>query len=307
MQICTTQPRTTARIFASLVGCVAAGSLFVPGAQAATAATTAKKPTQTDTKTAAKPAAAKTGSAFCKQVTASQAVIGKAGGTPKSKLTAIGAEWTKIASSAPADIKADVLIVRTAYSAAAKAGVDTEAKAPAVATAGQKIGAYFAKNCGGGGIVASGEGPGGDGPGGPDNPERLAYRACLTKNGLTLPTPGQRNENEGGSAGGNSGAGANAAGGPRGGGFGLDPADPAVAKAMKACESLRPAGGFGGGGPGGRGGGLRTPEMQACLTKKGVKITLPTPGAAGGAGNRPAFDAKTQEAIEACRKELGNN
>jgi hypothetical protein len=155
---------------------------------------------------------------------------------------------------------------------------------------------------------------------------------------VTLPAPGQRDGNGGGAAGSKPGVnppikpapgakpalgatpavgaakadtGANSSantGARRGGGFGLDPADPAVAKAMKACESLRPAGGFGGGGPGGRGG-FGNPAMQACLTKKGVNLAPPAPGSGGAAGaadgNRPAFDAKTQAAFEACRKEVG--
>jgi hypothetical protein len=314
--------------------------------------------------------------AFCRQVTASQGSIAKAAGTSTARLSAIGAEWTKIAATAPVDIKADVLVVRTAYMEAAKAGADTAAKAPAVATAGAKISSYFAQNCGGGGIVgASGQGgdgdggPGRDGPGG-DSPERLAYRECLTKNGVTLPAPGQRptggpaNGAAGNGAGGKGGAavptaGAKAAsaakpgvgtagnpggpgnGGPRGG-FGLDPTDPAVAKAMKACESLRPAGGFGGGR-----GGFGNPAMQACLAKKGVTLAPPgdraagnapgnaaggkanggnaaaakpaagnaaakpaaSAGGAGGAsaGGRPTFDAKTQAAFDACQKEVGAN
>jgi hypothetical protein len=335
--------------------------------------------------------------AFCRQVTASQGSIAKAAGTPTVKLTAIGAEWTKIAATAPADIKADVMVVRTAYLAAAKAGVDTPAKAPTVATAGAKISSYFAQNCGGGGIAGAG-GQGGDqgpdGQGGPgrggfggNSPERVAYRDCLSKNGVTLPAPGQRpNDGPGNVAGGTgpgngvgakpasatgvgtkggaaagspavgakpvggakpaaSGAGnpagnpASNPGGPgngggrRGGGFGLDPSDPAVAKAMKACESLLPAGGFGGGR-----GGFGNPAMQACLTKKGITLTppggraggnaggvgvgakpaagnaagKPTSGAAGdasggAAGGRPPLDAKTQAALDACQKEVGTN
>ena len=114
------------------------------------------------------------------------------------KLTAIGAEWTKIAATVPADIKSDVLIVRTAYTESAKAGIDAAAKAPAVATAGAKISSYFAQNCGGGGIAGAGvqDGVGEGGPGrggfGNDSPERTAYRECLTKNGLNLPAPAVR-------------------------------------------------------------------------------------------------------------------
>jgi hypothetical protein len=312
---------------AAMTGIMMIGSAiaFASAAQAA-AATKPTKPS------------ANAANAFCRQVTASQAAIAKAGGTPKTKLAAIGAEWTKIAVSAPADIKTDVLTVRAAYTAATQAGVDTAAKAPAVATAGQKISSYFAQNCGGGGIAGAGQGEGvPGGPGGDNSPERAAYRDCLAKNGLTLPVPGQRAGNGGPSIGNGAGkgsapankqvAGASAGvtgsdkanpngsvngAGRRGGGFGIDPADPAAAKAMKACESLRPAGGFGGGGPGGRGG-FGNPAMQACLTKKGVKITPPAPaggtsGAGGAAnGNRPAFDAKTQAAFEACQKEIGSN
>jgi hypothetical protein len=351
----------TKSILSGIVGMVALGSVSGPVAQAATAV---------------KPGNA--AAAFCRQVTASQGLIAKATGTPAVKLTSIGAEWTKIAATAPADIKADVLVVRTAYAEAAKAGVDTLAKAPAVATAGAKISSYFAQNCGGGGIAGAAgqggngeDGPGRGGPGG-NSPERVAYRECLTKNGVTLPAPGQRptggpaNGAAGNGAGGKGGAGvatpaagakaASAAkpaagaagnqngpgnGGPRGG-FGLDPNDPVVAKAMKACESLRPAGGFGGGR-----GGFGNPAMQACLAKKGVTLTPPgdrsggnsaggnTAGANGAAakpaanpaagnaaakpaagvggtsggpaGGRPTLDAKTQAAFDACQKEVGVN
>jgi hypothetical protein len=341
--------RETLRRNATLIAAVGVATLgsavslaAVTGAQAASVS---PKPT------------ANASAAFCRQIKASQAVIAKAAGTPAVKLGSIGAEWTKIAATAPADVKADVLIVRTAYAEAAKAGVDTAAKTPAVATAGAKISSYFAQNCGGGGIGDAAGGGGDDGPGrggpggdGPDSAERSAYRECLTKNGLSLPAQGQGGPS--GPAGGLAGAanggskdpaakpaaakgaasvpakpavGANPAsgaakgpqdGGQRRGGFGLDPSDPAVAKAMKACESLRPAGGFGGGR-----GGFANPALQACLTKKGVTLAPPTgaggsggAGAAGGAnapggagGARPTLDAKTQAAFAACQKELGTN
>jgi hypothetical protein len=320
--------------------------------------------------TATKPANAT--AAFCRQVKASQGSIAKASGTPTVRLTAIGAEWTKIAATAPADIKADVMVVRTAYVASAKSGIDTPAKAPAVATAGAKISSYFAQNCGTGGIVGAGGAQGDDGEGGPgrggpggNSPERIAYRDCLAKNGVTLPAPGQRPNDAPANGAGAAGtkaasgalgaaakpvAGAKPAGaavgagdagngaGRRGGGFGLDPNDPAVAKAMKACESLRPTGGFGGGGRGGFG----NPAIQACLTKKGITLTPPAgraggngaggngaggnaavakpaagnaaakpaggaAGAATGGAGRPTLDAKTQAALDACQKEVGAN
>ncbi len=312
MQTPTNRSKLAPKTFvATFVGVLAIGSAFSSVSHAATTAKSAKS---------AKPSA-NAGAAFCRQVTASQAVIAKATGTPKAKLTAIGAEWTKIAATAPADIKTDVLAVRTAYTAAAKAGVDTAAKTPAVASSGQKISSYFAQNCGGGGLGGSGGRDGGPGEGGGNSPERAAYRDCLTKNGVTLPAAGQRGGNGGGNGADNAGAptaarpagaGAGAVGnggGRRGGGagFGLDSADPEVAKALKACESLLPAGGFGGfGGGGGGRGGLRNPAIQACLTKKGVKIPTPAAGAPGG-GNRAPLDAKTQAAVDACQKELGTN
>lgn len=282
-------------LFSLVAGAVTLGSLSGSDARAATAV----KPTRS------------AGAAFCRQVKASQTSIAEAAGTPIVKLTAIGAEWTKIAATAPPDIKADVLVVRGAYVEAAKAGVDTAAKAPAVASAGAKISSYFAQTCGGGIAGAAGQG-GPDGEGGPgrggNSPERIAYRECLTKNGVTLPAPGQGGPNGGPPNGAPAGvagtkgtgvkpASANGAAGTRGsaakppvgakpvsggpvgvgaanggggrGGFGLDPSDPAVAKAMKACESLRPAGGFGG-----DRGGFGNPAIRACLTKKGVTIDL---------------------------------
>jgi hypothetical protein len=311
----------TKSILSGIVGMVALGSVSGPGAQAATAV---------------KPGNAAV--AFCRQVTASQGSIAKATGTPAVKLSSIGAEWTKIAATAPADIKADVLVVRTAYVEAAKAGVDTPAKAPAVATAGAKISSYFAQNCGGGGIAGAAgqggdgeDGPGRGGPGG-NSLERVAYRECLTKNGVTLPAPGQRPNGgpanggpstgaAGNGTGGKAGAGvattaagakaASAAkpaagaagnqdgpgnGGPRGG-FGLDPNDPAVAKAMKACESLRPAGGFGGGR-----GGFGNPAMQACLAKKGVTLAPPGDRAGGNAAGGNTVGGNTAGANGAAAK-----
>jgi hypothetical protein len=332
----------TKTVLAAVVGIVTLGTVSGSVAQGASAS---------------KPGNA--AAAFCRQVTASQGSIAKAAGTATARLTAIGAEWTKIAATAPADIKADVLVVRTAYMESAKAGIDTAAKAPSVASAGAKISSYFAQRCGGGGIVgAAGQGgdgdggPGRDGPGG-NSPERIAYRECLTKNGVALPAPGQRPNSgpanggpangaavngagaKGGAAVPTPAAGAKAAsvakpavgaagnpggpgnGGPRGG-FGLDPNDPVVAKALKACESLRPAGGLGGGR-----GGFGDPAMQACLAKKGVTLAppgdrvggnaaaKPAAGASGAgrasAGGRPTFDAKTQAAFEACQKEVGAN
>ncbi len=305
---------TLVKTVVATLGVLSIGSLLGSGAHAATTS----KPT------------AKVGEAFCRQVTASQTAIAKAVGTPKAKLTAIGAEWTKIAATAPGDVKANVLVVRTAYVEAAKAGVDTATKAPAVSAAGQQIAAYFTQNCGGAGLAGAGGqgGRDGGGPGGPDNPERTAYRECLAKNGATLPAPGQRGGNAGPAnapvakaaagakpaatvkpaAGAAAGGGTPGNGGGRRGGFGLDPNDPVAAKAMKACESLLPAGGFGGGRGGG---GFGNPAMQACLTKKGVTIARPAGGGAGGAGGgggaRPVLDAKTQAALDACQKEVGTN
>lgn len=291
----------TKTVLGAVVGIVTLGTVSGPVAQGASVS---------------KPGNA--AAAFCRQVTASQGSIAKATGTATVRLTAIGAEWTKIAASAPADIKADVLVVRTAYMESAKTGMDTAAKAPAVATAGAKISSYFAQNCGGGGIVgAQGQGRGGDGDigSGGNSPERLAYRECLTKNGVTLPAPGQR-PNGGPANGGPAkvtgakgsapvpapASGAKAAspaqpvvgaasnpgpgnGEPRGG-FGLDPNDPVVAKGLKACESLRPTGGFGGGR-----GGFGSPAMQACLAKKGVTVAPPGGRAGGNAAGGNAAGA----------------
>ena len=47
------------------------------------------------------------------------------------------------------------------------------------------------------------------------------------------------------------------------------------------------------------------PQLTACLKKKGVTLPTTPAGQQGQGANRPQFDAKTQAAIDACRKELG--
>ena len=227
--------------------------------------------------------------AFCRQVTDSQAVIASATGDAIAKLDLTAKEWVKIEAQAPTEIKPKVAIVRIAFQAAAKAKSNTAVKVQAVTEAGKAITTFVSAGCG--------SGPGGNG--GPNSAAFTAYRDCLIKNGLTLPTPG------GGPAPAASGATSTVArsttnpgqtrtaGQGRRGGIGqLDASDPKVVAAMKACQSKLPAAGLGGGGFGGGGQGLRD-----CLAKK--KITF-APGQ-GGTNGQP--DAKTQKAIDECRAE----
>ena len=188
----------------------------------------------------------------------------------------------KIEATAPTAIKPSVTLVRTAYQSAAKAGTSDAVKAAAVTAAGTKITTFVSTSCRAGG------GSGGFGGGA----EMTAYRDCLTKQGVTLGTPGA----------------------------GSRPAaeDAKMQAAMKACADKLPQGGAGGFG-GGRGGNFQA--IRECLTKKGV--TLPAgaggrgPGNGGtanatgnnggnGGGNGGAgvqLDAKTQKAMQECQAE----
>ncbi len=218
--------------------------------------------------------------AFCSQVTDSQAVIAAAKGDAIAKLDLTAKEWVKIEAQAPTEIKPKVVIVRTGFQAAAKAKNNAAVKAQAVTDAGKAITTFVTTNCS-------------RGPGGFDTSALTAYRDCLAKNGVTLPAP---------AAGGQppaAGAGQAQPGGQgRRGGLGqLDPSDPKVAAAMKACQSKLPAGGLGGGGGAGGAGFGGGQALRDCLAKK--KITF-TPGQ-GGTNGQP--DAKTQKAIEDCRAE----
>lgn len=263
--------------------------------------------------------------AFCNQVKTSQTAIASATGA--TKLSAIAAQWTKIESAAPATIKGSVDVIRTAYEAAAKAGNDSAVKTTDVTAAGKAVTTFYTQRCGNYTRPVDNGGPDGDNnDGGPrrgfDNTAFEAYRACLAKNGLNLPAPGGNRPANGATP---TTVKGKAAAAPAQ----INPSDPKVIAAMNACKSLLPAGaqgGFGGfGGPnGGRGGRGNFGAIQACLTKKGVNLqgafgrrnganggngangAAPAPGANGApaaGGQPPQIDAKTQAAIEACRKE----
>jgi hypothetical protein len=223
--------------------------------------------------------------AFCRQVTDSQAVIAAAKGDAIAKLDLTAKEWTKIEAEAPTEIKSKVVIVRIGFQTAAKAKTNAAVKAQAVTDAGKAITTFVTANCNRGG----GAGGAGGGEGGANAAALTAYRDCLVKNGLTLPNPAAGGQPP------STVAGQTRTGGQaRRGGLGqLDPSDPKVAAAMKACQSVLPAGGFGGGGGFGAGG----QALRDCLAKK--KITF-TPGQ-GGTNGQP--DAKTQKAIADCQAE----
>lgn len=213
--------------------------------------------------------------AFCRQITDSQAAIAAAKGDAAAKLTLTAAEWVKIEGLAPAEVKPKVTLVRKAFQDASAAKTNSAVKAPAVVEAGKAITNFVAANC-------VNRGPGG----GFDSAALADYRACLEKNGVKLPAAGPAQSPNRSS---------------------VDPADPKLAAAIKACQGKLPAGGrgFGGGG---------FAAIRDCLAKKGV--TLPSGrGSAGrnGAGSQgtgagaeqggPPLDAKTQKAIADCRAE----
>lgn len=185
---------------------------------------------------------------------------------------------------------------------------------PAVALAAATV-----AGCGGGGTTAgaaSSAAPtsaaaAAGGSGGTAANGFAAYTACLSKNGVTLPS---------GRPGGGTGArpsGAPGAGRVPGGGLGgLNTADPKTAAAVKACASVRPTGGFGGGANSSAIASQLT-AYRSCLTDHGV--TLPTvaatpsgapaagasgaPGGRGGLGGLGALntaDPKTAAAVKAC-------
>lgn len=239
--------------------------------------------------------------AFCTQLQTSQTAIGAIPATAKNRFTLISSEWTKMARFAPTAIKNDVNAIAAAYKTAnGQTAAVQKTTLSKITKSAQNVTAFTTKSC-----AAGGEGSGGgDGPGGG---RFAALGDCVAKKGGKLP---ERVAGGGGTGGGNGG-GAN--GGGRGaGGFGT--VDAATQKALDACRTELGLGAGGGGG--GRGGVRNNPELTACLKKKGITLpTAPAPqsgqaeqGQAGQqrqAANRQQFDAKTQAAIDACRKELG--
>ncbi len=213
--------------------------------------------------------------AFCTQLQTSQTAISGIPATAKNRFSLISAEWTKMARFAPATIKTDVNSIAAAYK---KANGETAALQKAtlagIAKAAQNVTGFTTKSC-----AAPGEN---DGSGG----GRFAELAsCVTKKGGTLPDR----------QGGGRGAG--------GGGGGFGELDAATQKAVDACRTELGLGAGPGGG--GRGGFRNNPELTACLKKKGVTLPSSPAGEPGQPGAPRQIDAKTQTALEACRKELG--
>ena len=226
--------------------------------------------------------------AFCTQLQTSQAAIGAIPATAKNRFSLIAAEWTKMARFAPAAIKNDVNAIATAYKTAnGQVAAAQKSTLGTITKAAQNVTSFTAKSC-----VAAGEG---DGPGG----GRFAELAdCVAKKGGKLPdrAPGGGGNNNAGGGGRQNGGGRN------GGGRGFGNLDAATQAAFDACRTeLGLGGGFGGGG-----GFRNNPQMTACLKKKGVTLPAAPTGQQGqGGANGPQFDAKTQAAFDACRKELG--
>jgi hypothetical protein len=258
-------------------------------AMVATQATAATKPVKA-------PAAAGTvdpNAAFCAQLTTSQKAIGATTGALKQKNAKIAAEWGKIEATAPASMKSDIAAVRAAFTKAATQD-DTTAKTTlaGVSAPSKKIGEFVAKACAQRGGSSGSNGEGDRGGGGFDPAKMAELRACMEKNGASMPDPS------------NGGARPN-----------FD--DPKFQAAAQKC-GFGGAGGFGGqGGQGGRGGRGMSDAVRACVAAKGV--TLPTrpdrtatskpangtntaKAASGDArGGRAPLDAKSQAAIDACR------
>lgn len=284
----------------SLLGSLGMIALVVLPATGARAATTATTPTTA-------PAANAAVQNFCSQVRNSQTSIASATGTTADKNRRIGQEWAKIERVAPAAVKAQVTLIKAAYTkAAGQSDAAASTTLAGISAAGQKVTNFVTSNCSGNGAGGRGDGPDGDGPGRMTAAQLATIQACFKKEGVTFPTPGQ------------GGQGAQGAQGQR---PNFD--DPKFQAAAQKC-------GFGGGGRGGFGGGRGLSDaVRACLAKKGV--TLPSfPGrngtganggnganggtppstpttkagaAATGNGNgaRGQLDDKTRAAIQACQ------
>jgi len=132
-----------------------------------------------------------------------------------------------------------------------------------------------------------------------------AYTNCLKQHGVTLPNFANGSGPPGGGGSVPSGTPPSFGPGgsaPAGGNFGNNPK---FQKAATACKNLRPSGSSGFGGPGGSGG-FNSSSFAAyrnCLNLHGV--TLPTRGAASGAGSTPptTFDQSSptvKAALAAC-------
>ncbi len=123
-----------------------------------------------------------------------------------------------------------------------------------------------------------------------------AQRACLTKNGVTIPSPRPSGAARPTGA---PAAGANG-GGFSGGRMNFDPTK--MAAAYKACKIVLPAGGFPAGGAGRGGAGNFDPTkfaaFQKCMTDAGIAST-------GGMGGYDQSDPDTAVALIKCQKQTG--
>lgn len=288
--------RRVGRLAAAVAG---AATLVVVGVSAGGAS--AATPTTTPATTPAKPAGPSV--VFCAQLRTSQTAMAQLNAQSKDRYAKVAAEWAKIERFAPADIKSDVTAIRTAYEkAAAQTGAAQTATLKTAATPAQKVTTYATKSCAAMQGAGQGQGRGQGGPGGfgdGDGPNAEAFQAfqdCMAKQGVTSFGFGGGRNRQGGQ-----------------GGQGQAPQSPPTttaktAAALAKCQSLLPNGGRFGGGFG-RGGGFGSPELQACLQKKGVTLPQPGQGAAGqggpGQGRGFQIDDKTRAAIQECRQQLG--
>lgn len=223
--------------------------------------------------------------AFCTQLQTSQAAIGAIPTTAKNRFSLISAEWTKMARFAPAAIKNDVNAIASAYKKAnGQSATSQKTTLGKITKAAQNVTAFTTKSCS--------AGPDDDGPGG----GRFAELAdCVAGKGGTLP------DRAAGGGGNGGGGGGQRNGGGRNGGGGFGDLDAATQAALDACRTEL---GIGNGSGGGRG--LRdNPQVTACLKKKGVTLPTAPAGQQGQGANRPELPAKTQAALDACRKQLG--
>jgi hypothetical protein len=120
-----------------------------------------------------------------------------------------------------------------------------------------------------------------------------AFRDCLQKHGVTLPTPRPSGAPGSGGFGGSGGSGS------------------ADSSAFQACASLRPSGSFGDGGFGGFATAIKA--FRSCMSKHGEPIptTHPTAPPAAGSSSADRFlnglnpdNAKVKAALKACESKL---
>ncbi len=163
--------------FRCLIGAVFAASVATVAGLSGPIANAASATTTSTTRPSGRPPQ----SDFCRQLRVStQVLAGKKAGTKEAN-TAAATEWATLAKLSPKEIKADVSAIAVSYrKASTQADAEASKTISAIAPRAKKVQTYATQNCQGGG---------GRGGGTRNNvfnsPE---FRACVEKEGGTLPT-----------------------------------------------------------------------------------------------------------------------